>query len=143
MHKTLQKYYMTLVLPGLGLFLILGTVTSLDLVSPGWVVISSRVYVTAFVAAVITAIAGPIFLRTLFAHSVRARQQVDITGFLKFQRRLLQVSQTTVYLAVAAVWLNFPRFYAAAIVMMGLYAMYYYYPSQRRIDFDKKIFRVT
>jgi hypothetical protein len=95
-----------------------------------------------FVAAVMTAIAGPIFLRTLFAHSVRARHHVDAADFLKFQRRILQVSQITVYLAVAAVWFNFPRFYAAAIVLMGLYAMYYYYPSRQRIDFDKKIFRV-
>jgi hypothetical protein len=143
MHKTLQKHYMILVLPGLGLFGFLGLATALDLVSPDWFVISSGFYVTVFVAAVITAIAGPIFLRTLFAHSVRARHHVDMTDFLKFQRRLLQVSQTTVYLAVGAVWFNFPRFYAAAIVLMGLYAMYYYYPSQRRIDFDKKIFRVT
>ncbi len=143
MHKTLQKHYMILVLPGLGLFLILGLATALDLVSPGWFVVSSRVYVTVFVAAVITAIAGPVFLRTLFAHFVRAQHHVDAADFLKFQRRLLQVSQTTVYLAVAAVLFNFPRFYAAAIVLMGLYAMYYYYPSRQRIDFDKKIFRVT
>ena len=143
MHKTLQKYYMILVLPGLGLFLVLGLAMALDLASPGWFVISSRVYVTVFVAAVMTAIAGPIFLRTLFAHSVRALQHVDTADFLKFQRRLLQLSQTTVYLAVAAVLFNFPRFYAAAIVLMGLYAMYYYYPSRQRIDFDKKIFRVT
>jgi hypothetical protein len=143
MLKTLQKHYMILVLPGLGMFVFLGLATALDLVSPDWFVISSGFYVTVFVAAVITAIAGPIFLRTLFAHSVRARHHVDMTDFLKFQRRLLQVSQTTVYLAVGAVWFNFPRFYAAAIVLMGLYAMYYYYPSQRRIDFDKKIFRVT
>lgn len=143
MHKALQKYYMILVLPGLGLFLVLGLAFALNLVSPGWFVLSSRVYVTVFVAAVMTAIAGPIFLRTLFAHSVRARQHVDAAGFLKFQRRLLQMSQTTVYLAFAAVWLNFPRFYAAAIVLMGLYAMYYYYPSRQRINFDKKIFRVS
>ncbi len=143
MHKTLQKYYMKLVLPGVGLFSVLGLATALDLVSPGGFVISYGVYVTVFVAAVMTAVAGPIFLRTLFAHSVRERQHVDADRFLKFQRRLLQVSQATVYLAFAAVMFDFPRFYAAAMVLMGLYAMYYYYPSRQRIHFDKKIFRVT
>ncbi len=80
------------------------------------------------------------FLRTLFAHSVRNQRQVDVGRFLAFQRRILWISLITVYLAFAAVLCEFPRFYAAAIVLMGLYAMYYYYPSQQRIDFDKKNF---
>jgi hypothetical protein len=143
MHKTLQKHYMMLVTPGLGLFLVLGLAAALNLIPPGRLTPPSGIQITVFVAAAVTAIAGPLFLRTLFAHSVRHRRQVDAGRFLQFQRRLLQMSQTTVYLAFAAVLCEFPRFYSAAIVLMGLYAMYYHYPSQQRIDFDKKIFRVT
>jgi len=144
MHKTLQKHYMMLVLPGLGLFVILGLAAALDLMPPGpRLELPSGVYVAMFVAAAVTAVAGPLFLRTLFAHSVRNQRQVDAGRFLAFQRRVLWISLITVYLAFAAVLCEFPRFYAAAIVLMGLYAMYFYYPSQQRIDFDKKIFRVT
>jgi hypothetical protein len=143
MHKTLQKHYMVLVLPGLGLFLVLGLAAALNLIPPGRLTPPSGIQISVFVAAAVTAIAGPLFLRTLFAHSVRDRCQVDTGRFLMFQRRLLRMSQTTVYLAFAAVLCEFPRFYSAAIVLMGLYAMYYHYPSQQRIDFDKKIFRVT
>ncbi|MEX1298124.1 MAG: hypothetical protein AB1Z81_03900 [Desulfotignum sp.] len=143
MYKTLQKHYMILVLPGLGLFLVLGLAAALNLIPPVRLTPPSGIQITVFVAAAVTAIAGPLFLRTLFAHSVRDRRQVDTGRFLMFQRRLLQMSQTTVYLAFAAVLCEFPRFYSAAIVLMGLYAMYYHYPSQQRIDFDKKIFRVT
>ncbi len=142
MHKTLQKHYMMLVLPGLGLFVILGLAAVLDLMPHGCLELPSGVYVALFVAAAVTAIAGPLFLRTLFAHSVRNQRQVDVGRFLAFQRRILWISLITVYLAFAAVLCEFPRFYAAAIVLMGLYAMYYYYPSQQRIDFDKN-FRVT
>lgn len=143
MHKTLQKHYMMLVLPGLGLFVILGLAAALDLMPHGRLELPSGVHVSMFVATAVTAIAGPLFLRTLFAHSVRNQRQVDAGRFLTFQRRMLWISMITVYLAFAAVLCEFPRFYAAAIVLMGLYAMYYYYPSQQRIDFDKKIFRVT
>ena len=142
MHRTLQKQYIILVLPGLGLFLVLGLATVLNLIPPERLVLPSGVHNAVFVAAAGTAIAGPIFLRTLFAHSVRHLREVDAAIFLMFQRRLLRVSMTTVYLAFAAVLFEFPRFYAAAIVLMGLYAMYYHFPSQHRINFDKTIFRV-
>jgi hypothetical protein len=143
MHKTLQKYYMMLVTPGLGLFLVLGLAAAWNLIPPGRLTVPPGIHITVFVAAVVTAIAGPLFFRTVFAYSVRYRRQVDAAKFLMFQRRLLQISQTTVYLAFAAMVCEFPRFYSAAIVLMGLYAMYYHYPSRQRIDFDKKIFRVT
>ncbi len=132
-----------MVLPALGLLLILGTVKSLNLVTPGCFSLPAVLPAAVFVVSAITAIAGPLFLRTLFAHSVRKQQMVPAADFLTFQRRLLWISQITPYLTFVAVFCDFPRFYAAAIVLMGLYALYYYYPSQKRIGFDKKIFRVT
>jgi hypothetical protein len=142
MHQFLKKYYLMLVLPGLGLFAVLGLASALNRIPPYRLILPSWLHVTVFVAAAVTAIAGPLFLRALFAHSVRHRRQVDTARFLTFQRRLLWMSQTTVYLAFSAVVCGFPRFYTAGIVLMGLYAMYYHYPSRQRIDFDKKIFRV-
>ncbi len=132
-----------MVLPALGLLLTLGPAKSLNLVSPGGFNLPAMLPAAVFVVSAVTAIAGPLFLRTLFAHSVRKQQAVTTVDFLAFQRRLLWISQITPYLAFVAVFCDFPRFYAAAIVLMGLYALYYYYPSQRRIGFDKKIFRVT
>jgi hypothetical protein len=143
MHKTLQKQYGLMVLPALGLLLTLGPAKSLHLIAPGGFSLPAMLPAALFVVSAITAIAGPLFLRTVFAHSVRSQQTVRTVEFLAFQRRLLWISQITPYLAFVAVFCDFPRFYAAAIVLMGLYALYYYYPSQKRIGFDKKIFRVT
>ncbi|HSL61299.1 MAG TPA: hypothetical protein VK885_05905 [Desulfotignum sp.] len=143
MHKTLQKQYLVLVMPGLGLFLALGLAHALNLVTPGRFALLPMAPGMVFIGAAVTALAGPLFLRTLFAHSVRSQKTVPAADFLCFQRRLLWVSQATPYLAFVAVLFEFPRFYAVAIVLMGLYAMYYYFPSQQRIGFDKKIFRVT
>jgi hypothetical protein len=38
--------------------------------------------------------------------------------------------------------LQLPRFHLAGTIIMALYALYYYYPSKRRIDFERRIFRV-
>jgi len=43
---------------------------------------------------------------------------------------------------LVAYLLEFPRFYLAGTVLMALYAVYYYYPSKKRIQFERKIFRV-
>jgi len=74
---------------------------------------------------------------------MRKQKQVPAKEFLSFQRKILWISQITPYFAFAAVLCDFPRFFAVAIVLMALYAVYYYFPSQKRIDFDRKIFRVT
>jgi hypothetical protein len=143
MHKKLQTQYFLMVVPAFLLFLAFGLVQGMQITTSGRFAPDAMVPVVVFIVSTITAIAGPLFLRTLFAHSVREQHKVTSTAFLSFQRRLLWVSQTTPYLAFVAVLCNFPRFYATAIVLMGLYALYYYYPSQRRIGFDKKMFRVT
>lgn len=129
-------------LPAVVLFGILAPARAMDIFPSGRFAIPSLFHAVLFTLAAITALAGPLFLRTLFAHSVRSYQNVPPPLFLSFQRRLLRISLLTPYMAFAAVAFDFPRFYAAGIVLMALYALYYYYPSARRIAFDRKIFRV-
>lgn len=124
------------------LFLVFGLARELNFIKPGQFVIPSVLHSVLFILSAITAIAGPLFLRTLFAHSMREKTQVPAKEFLSFQKKNLWLSLVTPYFAFVAVLCDFPRFYAAAIVLMALYAVYYYFPSQKRIDFDRKIFRV-
>ena len=49
----------------------------------------------------------------------------------------------TIYFAFTAILCDFPKFFAGAIVLLALYAMYYYFPSEKRIQFDCRIFRVS
>ena len=89
------------------------------------------------------AIALPIFYRTLFAHRKRDQRMVSEADFVKFERRLMVISLATPYLALAAYALEFPKFYTTAAILMGLYAIYYFFPSEKRLAFDRRIFRVT
>jgi len=142
MHTILKRQYVLILLPAVGLFLAFGLARALNFIRPGQFIISSVLHSILFILSAVTAIAGPLFFRTLFAHSMRKQKQVPAKEFLSFQRKILWISQITPYFAFAAVLCDFPRFYAAAIVLMALYAVYYYFPSQKRINFDRKIFRV-
>ncbi len=95
-----------------------------------------------FILSVIFAIALPIFFRTLFAHSVRHQKNVSEADLLKFERTFLYIALVTPYITLAGYMLELPRFYLGGTVIMALYAVYYYFPSQKRIQFERRIFRV-
>lgn len=95
-----------------------------------------------FVLAALTSVAAPLMVRILFAHSLKGSSKADAQSFLQFQQRLLLTALLTPWLAIIVMVFEFQKFYASSIVLMALYAAYYYYPSERRIAFDRKIFRV-
>ena len=98
---------------------------------------------STFILAALLAVAGPIFYRSLFAHRQRNHSSVSQEVLFKFERNLTCMVLIVPYLAVIAYVLELPRFYNAATILLALYAIYYYYPSQKRIAFDSKIFRAN
>lgn len=95
-----------------------------------------------FILSVVTAGAAPILVRTLFAHRMRHQRHISEDQFFRFQRFQILVAAATPYLALAAYVLAVPGFYLAGTVLAMLYALYYHYPSDRRLVFDRRIFRV-
>lgn len=95
-----------------------------------------------FILCVALAVALPLFSRSLFAHQKRDQKIVSEADFIKFERRLITISLITPYLALVAYVLEFPKFYTTGAILMGLYAIYYFFPSKRRLVLDRRIFRV-
>lgn len=94
-----------------------------------------------FILAAVFALAGPILYRSLFAHRHRHLVKVPQLVLYKFERNLTGMALVVPYLALVGYFLQLPRFYLAATLLMALYSVYYCYPSQKRIAFDWKIFR--
>ena len=122
-----------------GLFLAAGA-KEFGLIEP-WVM-PPALHPLFFVLAAITSIAAPLMVRTLFAHSLRESPGAGPQRFLGFQQRLLLVALLTPWWAILVMVFDFQEFYGSSMILMALYAAYYYYPSERRIAFDSKIFRV-
>ena len=97
---------------------------------------------TIFILSVVFAMAGPILYRSFFAHRQRNHSRISQTELFIFERTLIGISMVAPYLALGAYFLQLPRFHLAATLLAALYAIYYYYPSKKRITFDGKIFRV-
>ena len=143
MVSHLKKRYVMLLAPAGGAFTLLFILhhTASPLLQKG-IDVPPVVSALVFVTAAMTALALPIALRTLFAARATRQECMDAGRFLKFQCTLLGTAMVTPYLGVAALALGIQKFYASATLLMGLYAVYYYFPSRRRIDFDRRIFRI-
>jgi hypothetical protein len=143
MRKNLRKHYIKLISPAIALFLIFAATKVIKISDFETLNTPSFFPILFFILASITAVAAPLFLRTMFAHRMRNEKQVPLDKFEKFQKALLNLSMLTPFFAFIAIVSEFEKFYSVGIILFSLYAVYYYFPSKKRIDFDKKIFRVN
>lgn len=95
-----------------------------------------------FTLAALCAVGLPIFYRAYFAHTVRLQKAVSRDRFVSFERNLILIALLAPYWGVLALGWKLPRFYLTGTLLMGLYAVYYFYPSRKRLRYDTRIFRV-
>jgi len=96
-----------------------------------------------FIFSVALSLAVPVFYRSFFAHRKRSLLCISQEELYKVEGSLIRWVMVTPYLALVAYGLNFPRFHQCATILMGLYAIYYFYPSEKRMALQKKIYRVS
>ena len=142
MTDELKKNYFVLLLPSILGFTLAGWAKAYGFIEVGSPNYFHIVGPLIFVLCIALAIAFPIFYRTLFAHKNRDLLSVSEKKLLKFERTLMNVVMITPYLALLSYFFELPRFYTASAVLIGLYAVYYFYPSNTRIAFERRIFRV-
>lgn len=142
MIDELRRTYIMLLIPAIVGFIFFFLAKTFHLVNFGPIKFQEFLGPLLFILSVIFAIALPILFRTLFAHKVRDQKSISEADLFKFERNFLYIAFLTPYVTLIAFLLESPRFYCAGTVLMALYAVYYYYPSERRIQFEKRIFRV-
>jgi hypothetical protein len=141
MTATLKRTYFTFLVPSIIGFSLAGWAKAHDFTEIGSDKFIQIAGPLIFILCIALAIAFPIFYRTLFAHQNRDLISISDEKLLKFERTLINVVMITPYLALISYFFGLPSFYTASAILIGLYAVYYFYPSKSRIAFDKRIFR--
>jgi len=143
MQNRLKKYYYCFLLPSIGIIAAILTARALDLIEPLRLIHGQVLARVIFILAIILSVAAPVVLRTLFAHRMRLSVGTPPDAFFRFQQRLIGAALLTPYLILVTCLVYLPRFYHAGVILAALYAGYYHYPSERRIAFDRRIFKVS
>jgi hypothetical protein len=143
MKDELNRTYFTFLLPVLLGFIFIYAARAYNFIRIGPIHYAEILAPSIFILSIVLAIALPMFYRTIFAHKKREQKKVSEADFIKFERRLIYITMVTPYLALAAYALEFSRFYTTGAILMGLYAVYYFFPSKKRLALDRRIFRVN
>jgi MFS family permease len=142
MTHDLKRIYFTLLLPAVAFFIAVFVLQHFHLVDWHIPSIPPVVHPLVFIISVCFAVAFPILYRTVFANQRRHQKYTAEEDWLKFERNLLYIALATPYVCLVAQILKLPRFHLAGTILMALYAVYYYYPSRKRIDYERRLFRV-
>ena len=138
----LKRTYFILLLPAVAGFIAVFVIQYFHLADWNIPHIATLLPPLIFIVSACLAVALPIFYRTVFANKRRHQTHTVEEDWLKFERNLLYIAMATPYVALIAQILKLPRFHLGGTIIMALYAVYYYYPSKKRIDYERRLFRV-
>jgi hypothetical protein len=142
MAHGLKRIYFILLLPAVAGFILVFILRHFHLVNFNIPQIPPILHSIIFVVSACFAVALPIFYRAVFANKRRHQTHTAEEDWLKFESNLLYIAMATPHIALIAQIIQLPRFHMAGTIIMALYAVYYYYPSKKRIDYERRIFRV-
>ena len=142
MIKKLKKTYFSLLIPAMVGFICIYLSKKFNFFNFDQLQFISILSPIVFVLSVIFGLAAPIFFRSLFAHKMRNEKSTTESKLIRFEQSLIRIALVTPYLGLLAYLFEFKQFYFTATFLVTLYAVYYFYPSQKRIAFEKRIFRV-
>jgi hypothetical protein len=142
MGTQLKRTYFCLLIPAILGFIVVYFSRRFNLMNPYTHDVPDMLSAIIFILSVVFAVALPILYRTLFANRMSSQTSTPETDWLKFELNLIRIALITPYLTVFAYFLQIPKFHLSGTTLAALYAIYYFYPSQKRIAFEKRIFRV-
>ena len=141
MQKKLLRHYLIINLPGIAAFIILYILVKFHVniffpVQQGWV------QVIMMIASGLFAVVLPLWYRILFVNRMKGKANTGKPRFMQFERDFLALASVSVYILVAGFILALPRIPLSVMVLFVIYALYFYFPSEKRIRSEKKMFRV-
>lgn len=143
MDAELRGFYLKKLLIPVGIYLIFEI---LFIIIPEFVlsfsIQSNLLPIVVFVGCATTGLGLTIFYRSYFANRNRNLKSISKTEFIKFEKNLIILSLLPVYFALFAVLQKIPEFYQYFSILVALYTAYYYYPSSKRLELDRRIYRV-
>lgn len=140
MQKDLEKHYLRLVVPA-------AVLTALAAVAVYWfgfclAPVPAWVGVAFIAASALIGLIAPLWYKLAFVGKMKNQTQTSPHDFFAFEKNFLNLALAALYLPPAAILLNLAQWGIYTVVLIALYDAYFFFPSKKRIDFEKKIFRV-
>jgi len=137
--KELRQYYIKVLIPGV-ILVILGVfyeqLGDIHFNYPGkWISFSLLIIVVS------TGYIVPLWMR-IHALNKFKKTTADSDDFVHFEHNAIILAVAGIYLCPPAFIMHFPDIPKYAIALSAIYSLYYFFPSEKKIKMDLKIFRL-
>lgn len=141
MQKKLLRHYLRMNLPAVAAFIILYILVKFH-VNIFFPVQQKWVQVVMMIASALFAVVLPLWYRILFVNRMKGKEHTDEHRFMRFEKDFLTLASLSAYILVAGFLMAIPKIPLSVMVLFVIYALYFYFPSEKRIRTEKKIFSV-
>ena len=143
MYKTLKKKYFYIVVPAIVIAIVLIIFKHYDIlqITPTPFILNT-ISPAIFILTALLSIAFPVLHRTIFNNKIKESKFITPDKFYRYQNQTLYFIAFTPYLVLIAYVLHLPQFFFGGTALFSLYALYFYYPSGKRIRNEKRIYCV-
>ncbi len=87
-------------------------------------------------------LALPVFYRSYFISGLKDAKKISTETFINFEKNIIKIALIAPYFLILSIALHLSERTHILIFLFSLYALYYYYPSNKKIIFEMKIFRI-
>ena len=144
MYKALKKKYYYIVVPAIFIAIVLMIFKQYNFlqITPTPFILNT-ISPAIFTLTALLAIAFPVLHRTIFNNKIKELKFITPDKFYRYQNQTLYFIAITPYLVLIAYVLHLPQLFFGGTALFSLYALYFYYPSEKRIRNEKRIYRVN
>ncbi len=140
--KILKKIYFWQLISSVFLVVVAYLVTYFFHLSDKSIVPGQTVSVVVTTLSGVMGIAIPIFYRSFFVYRLKGKKQISRDAFVSFEQTLISIALTAPYFLVISILMNMNQTSNMLIAIFSLYAIYYYFPSEKKVLFEMKLFRI-
>lgn len=140
----LKKKYLLLILPIIIYVLSDSILFSIQKLNLKFEIGSSRIMIVLFlIGAALFDIILPMWNKIIFINKIKENKATkEIQNYFNYQKTLLYFSFTGAYLAIIAYVISIPKIPLFIMLLGGIYSLYFYYPSKKRIHFDRNLLNI-
>jgi hypothetical protein len=140
--RLLQKVYYLRLLPAVALIVLAYLLQYFFHLTGNTVAAGLAVTVAVTTLSGVAGVAIPVFYRSYFVHRVKDKKVVAADEFIGFERALISIALLTPYFLALAMLMNMSQTALILITLFSLYAGYYHFPTEKKVRFEMRLFRI-
>ena len=141
LEKKLQKLYFFIITPAfliIFLFFVSGKLNHVVVLDKAGRLISTAIMVFTAITSTIL----PVWYKIILMKKFRTNKKITFETFAGYQYRIIITVAFSVYWVFPAYLYQLDEMPMVIIGFFVLYGLYYYYPSKKKIDAEKKLFEI-